>query len=105
MAPGRVDGMLPFDTYAYGQTLSHLGPAEMIDGLPWPVFVRPIPGSDRCDALGPWPYGSPPDASQLAVALPALRARGLITLSAVLQPDCPAEVEALRRSGLECVSL
>ena len=97
--------MLPFDTFAYGKTLTHLGQPEVIEGLPWPVFVRPIPNSDRYDALGPWPYGSPLDPGQVAVALAALRARGLVSLTAVLRPDCPAEVDALRHSGLEIMPL
>src|SRR5207249_3699946 len=92
MLPEQVETELPFDTFAYGKTLTHLGQPEMIAGLPWPVIVRPIPNSDRYDAMGPWPYGSPLDPSQWAVALPALRARGLVSLSAVFGPDCSLEV-------------
>ena len=106
LAPGdltaqmRMDAVLPYDSYAYANTLTHLGLPEVIEGLPWPIVVRPIPGSDRCDAVGPWPYGSAPEAGRMAAALPVLRTRGLVSLTAFLRPDCPADAAALRLSGV-----
>lgn len=111
LAPGdltaqmRMDAVLPYDSYAYANTLTHLGLPEVIEGLPWPIVVRPIPGSDRCDAVGPWPYGSAPEAGRMAAALPVLRTRGLVSLTAFLRPDCPADAAALRLSGVQCVPL
>ena len=101
----RMDTVLPYDSFAYVNSLTHLGLPEVIAGLPWPIVVRPIPGSARCDAVGPWPYGSAPEASQMAAALSALRARGLVSLTAFLRPDCPVDIAALQRSGVQCVPL
>ena len=104
MTAGQFSG-LPYDTLAYAHTLPHLGRPACFPGLPWPVIIRAIPDSDRCDAIGPWPYGSPIPADQAAVALSELRVEGIVSLLAVFRPDQAVDAAGLRAAGLDCVRL
>ena len=90
----------PFDTPEYAAALAYLGEPAVLPGLPWPVILRPIPNSDRVDALGPWPYASPLSPAQVPGALAALRAAGVVTLTAFLRPDQPLDADGLRAAGL-----
>ncbi len=100
-----LEDRLPFDTPAYGQALSHLGDPVTAPGAPWPVIVRPIPGSSRYDAMGPWPYGSPLSQAGAAALIPALKSQGLVSLNAMIKPGCPLDDQRLAAYGVQVARL
>ncbi|BBK40641.1 hypothetical protein STVA_06610 [Allostella vacuolata] len=76
-----------FDDIRYLKTLAHLGHARRLESLPHGIFVRPIPGTQHHDALGPWPYASAPDPRRLPNAMAELLALGAVSFTGVIRPD------------------
>lgn len=86
---------LSYDMTVYAATLSHLGTPLAVAGWHGRLLKCAIPGTaDRFDAMGPWPYCSPPQVEQLSLLYDALQAQELVTVRAFFRPDapvCPAE--------------
>lgn len=74
----------PFNRLAYAEGLDNIGRPLLDAASRVVVLKRPIPGSDRFDGAGPWPYLWISDAGDLA----ALRDEfcDLVTITAVTQP-------------------
>ena len=86
----RMTTQLPYDTAAYAATLNHLGTPFSVYGWPGPLLRCAIPGApDMFDAIGPWPYCSPPAIGESAVLYDALQLQELVTFRAFLRPDTP----------------
>ena len=97
-------GALAFDQPAYAHGFPHVGEPVQVGGWPSPLLVRKIPGSDRQDAVAPWPYVSAPgDAAAVTAAANALRGLNAVTFQAVLRPDEPVPSAALVAAGF-CVT-
>lgn len=97
---------LPYDTAAYAATLSHLGTPLAVAGWSACLLKCAIPGAaDRFDAMGPWPYCSPPQIEQLATLYRALHAQGLVTFRAFCRPDTVPAIEPLHCAGFTPVLL
>jgi hypothetical protein len=101
-----VTTQLPYDTVAYGASLSHLGRPFTIPGWHGSLLQCAIPGAPNVfDAVGPWPYGSPPEVNQLPTLHRALHAQGLVTFRAFLRPDTPFVAVPWQRAGFTPVLL
>lgn len=79
-----------FDTPAYCLSLPHLGQPFPVASLVSPLLLRPIPGTDHNDAIGPWPYASAPSPARLAGVLEELRTTSLVTATLFVRPDATA---------------
>lgn len=53
------------------------------------------------DAIGPWPYGSPPEVASLARARDRLREAGVTAFRALLRPRASVSVEAFVAAGFQ----
>lgn len=94
--------MFPYDNPLYISSLKHLGTAMQLPGWPGGCLRSPIPGEeDVWDAIGPWPYGSPPAVSSLACARDRLREEGVIAFRAFLRPESSVPVEAFIAAGFQ----
>lgn len=93
---------VPYDAPDYVHSLSHLGTPLVLPELPCGFVERPIPGSARRDAIGPWPYVTPWTRDEAALVVDRLRRRGNVTLSAVFRPDAPVDSDGLARVGIAC---
>lgn len=97
---------LPYDLAVYAATLSHLGTPVAVAGWHGRLLKCAIPGvADRFDAMGPWPYGSPPQVEQLALLYHALQAQGFVTVRAFFRPDAPLCAAAWQQTGFTLVLL
>lgn len=96
---------LAYDTPAYAAALEYLGQPLVIPSLPCGLVERTIPGSVSTDVLAAWPYVTPWSAEGAGRALPVLRARGNVTVTAVFRPDAAPDVAGLARVGVACRAL
>lgn len=97
---------LPYDTAAYTASLSHLGVPFTVDGWSGQLLRSAIPGAPGLfDAVGPWPYCSPPAEDQIAVLYSALQAQALVTFRAFFRPDVPFRAAQWRQAGFTPVLL
>ncbi len=97
---------LPYDTAAYVATLSHLGTSFAVQGWQGGLLRCAIPGAaDSFDAVGPWPYCSPPNVNQLSTLHRALQAQGLVTFRAFFRPDAELATEQWQAAGFTPVLL
>ncbi len=88
---------LLFSRRDYCLSLPHIGRPVPADGLDATLLVRAIPGTERSDLVGPWPYTVAPRPSRGGPAFEALRREGYVSLTMFLRPDVPpSELEALR---------
>ena len=102
----RITTQLPYDTAAYAATLHHLGTPFRVDGWPGPLIRCAIPGApDTFDAVGAWPYCSPPADDQSARLSNALQAEGVVTFRAFFRPDAPFVTAHWRQAGFAPVLL
>ena len=79
-----MDRSCPFHSDLYASGLDRLGEVRRGARSGFPIFQRPIPGTDRADGVGPWPYmwvGGPQDIAALREDF-----RDLVTIAAVTQP-------------------
>ncbi|MEZ4735635.1 MAG: glycosyltransferase family A protein [Caldilineaceae bacterium] len=101
-----VSNQLPYDTAAYAATLRHLGTPFAVHGWPGQLLRCAIPGAtDMFDAVGPWPYCSPPEVSQLPALYHALQAQGLVTFRAFFRPEAAPATEQWQHAGFTPVLL
>jgi len=99
-----VQGFL-FDGIDYIETLAHLGRPTTVPNLKTAVLMRTIRNSRHVDALGPWPYGSAPEAETLPEAFAALKSMGAVSFTGMLRPDAALDPAAARRVGAAAVPL
>lgn len=102
----RITTQLPYDTLAYAATLRHLGIPFAVDGWAGQLLRCAIPGApDTFDAVGAWPYCSPPADDQLAQLYNALQAAEVVTFRAFFRPDAPLVMAHWRAAGFTPVLL
>ncbi len=92
-APGGYP--LLFDREEYCASLTHVGRVSQAPGLSTSFLIRPVPDAEAFDAVGPWPYCSPPSPGSLRGALDALQARSLVSFMLFIRPDGPPDPDAL----------
>lgn len=102
----KMSNQLPYDTAAYAATLSHLGTPFVVHGWQGSLIRCAIPGAAHLfDAVGSWPYCSPPEISQLSALYRALQAQGLVTFRAFFRPKTALAVEQWHQAGFTPVLL
>lgn len=80
----------------------HLNPTDCVRTAP----QGPFPGApDMFDAIGPWPYCSPPAIGESAVLYNALQLQELVTFCAFLRPDTPLCIAQWQQTGFTRVPL
>jgi hypothetical protein len=81
----------------FAGSLDEHGPVLDLPGSGARVLLHPIPGTDRSDAVGPYPLLSCPRPERLADDLGVMAEAGAVTFTAVLDPmstRLPAEASA-----------
>lgn len=85
----------PYASLEYARSLSHLGEPLAVPEWGVHVLIRPIPGADLKDAIGPYPLTPLRPDADIAAGLERLRAAGLVSLVMVTDPlSSPKNVSA-----------
>ncbi len=76
--------------FDYSTTLSNIGCAKHRTQCPFPVLIRPIPGSDLFDGLLPWPYIQLTDLNELEQLVN--HHPSLVTITGIAAPSSSADL-------------